>query len=84
MTVDMPMSFPDDVAAFVTAKGNVSVHTARILRRRMLSEQLEKSACVRAEAGIVTTAAEPAESKEATFQRWARVAARRSAGTPKH
>lgn len=45
MTVDMPMSFPDDVAGFVKAKGNASAHTARILRRRMLSEQLEKSAC---------------------------------------
>ena len=84
MTVDMPMSFPDDVPVFVKAKDNASAHTARILRRHMLSEQLEKSARVRAEVGIVTTAAEPAESEEATFERWARVASRRSAGAPKH
>ncbi|MFG2784305.1 hypothetical protein ACGFY7_41565 [Streptomyces prunicolor] len=76
MTVDMTMSLPDDVAAYVKAKGNASAYTARILRRQMLAEELERSARVRAEAGIVTTAAEPAETEEATFERWARVAGR--------
>jgi len=76
MTVNMTMSLPDDVASFVKAKGNASAYTARILRRQMLSEELEKSARVRAEAGILTTAAEPAESEEATFEGWARLAGR--------
>jgi hypothetical protein len=76
MTVNMTMSLPDDVAAYVKAKGNASAYTARILRRQMLAEELERSAHVRAEAGIVTTAAEPAETEEATFERWARVAGR--------
>ncbi|MGW0829624.1 hypothetical protein [Streptomyces prunicolor] len=76
MTVNMTMSLPDDVAAYVKAKGNASAYTARILRRQMLAEELERSARVRAEAGIVTTAAEPAETEEATFKRWARVAGR--------
>ncbi len=76
MTVNMTMSLPDDVAAYVKAKGNASAYTARILRREMLAEELERSAQVRAEAGIVTTAAEPAETEEATFERWARVAGR--------
>lgn len=76
MTVNMTMSLPDDVAAYVKAKGNASAYTARILRRQMLAEEMEKSARMRAEAGIVTTAAEPAETEEATFERWARVAGR--------
>jgi hypothetical protein len=76
MTVNMTMSLPDDVAAYVKAKGNASAYTARILRRQMLAEELERSAQVRAEAGIVTTAAEPAESEDATLERWARVAGR--------
>ncbi|GGR91752.1 MULTISPECIES: hypothetical protein [Streptomyces] len=76
MTVNMTMSLPDDVAAFVKAKGNASAYTARILRRQMLSEELGRSERVRAEAGIVTTAAEPAESEEATLERWGRVAGR--------
>ncbi|MEV5528137.1 hypothetical protein [Streptomyces prunicolor] len=76
MTVNMTMSLPDDVAAYVKAKGNASAYTARILRRQMLAEELERSARVRAEAGIVTTSAEPAETEEATFERWARVAGR--------
>nr|WSY54104.1 hypothetical protein OG999_30930 [Streptomyces sp. NBC_00886] len=76
MTVNMTMSLPDDVAAYVKAKGNASAYTARILRRQMLAEELERSARVRAEVGIVTTAAEPAETEEATFERWARVAGR--------
>jgi hypothetical protein len=42
----------------------------------MRGEEREKSARVRAEAGIVTTAAEPAETEEATFERWPRVAGR--------
>jgi hypothetical protein len=42
----------------------------------MLAEELEKSARMRAEAGIVITAAEPAESEDATLERWARVAGR--------
>jgi hypothetical protein len=46
MTVNMTMSLPDDVAAFVKAKGNSSAYTARILRREMLAEELEKSARV--------------------------------------
>ncbi|MBO7939133.1 hypothetical protein ACK389_27430 [Streptomyces antibioticus] len=76
MTVNMTMSLPDDVAAFVKAKGNASAYTARILRRQMLTEELERSARVRAEAGIVTTTAEPAESEETTLERWGRVAGR--------
>ncbi|MFI9171988.1 hypothetical protein [Streptomyces lincolnensis] len=76
MTINMTMSLPDDVAAFVKAKGNVSAYTARILRRQMLAEELEKSARVRAEAGIVATSSEPAESEEDTLERWARVAGR--------
>ncbi|MFF1439814.1 hypothetical protein [Streptomyces sp. NPDC058295] len=76
MTVNMTMSLPDDVASFVKAKGNASAYTARILRQQMLAEQLEKSAQLRAEAGIVTTTAEPSESEEATFERWGRVAGR--------
>jgi hypothetical protein len=76
MTVNMTMSLPDDVAAFVKAKGNASAYTARILRRQMLSEEMEKSARLRNEAGIVATAAEPAESEDATLERWARVAGR--------
>ncbi|WP_314222257.1 hypothetical protein [Streptomyces zaehneri] len=76
MTINMTMSLPDDVAAFVKAKGNASAYTARILRRQMLAEELEKSVRVRAEAGIVTTAAEPSESEEATLERWGGVAGR--------
>ncbi|WP_329411047.1 hypothetical protein OG802_15405 [Streptomyces sp. NBC_00704] len=76
MTVNMTMSLPDDVAAFVKAKGNASAYTARILRRQMLAEELGRSGRLRAEAGIVTTAAEPAESEEATLERWGRVAGR--------
>ncbi|MFH8467629.1 hypothetical protein [Streptomyces sp. NPDC017991] len=48
----------------------------RVLRRQMLAEELEKSARVRAEAGMVATVAEPAESEDATLERWARVAGR--------
>lgn len=76
MTINMTMSLPDDVAAFVKAKGNASAYTARILRRQMLTEELEKSARVRAEAGITMTAMEPGESEEATLERWGRVAGR--------
>ena len=76
MTINMTMSLPDDVAAFVKSKGNASAYTARILRQHMLAEELEKSARVRAEAGIVPTTAEPAESEEDTLQRWGRVAGR--------
>lgn len=76
MTMNMTMSLPDDVAAFVKSKGNASAYTARILRWQMLAEELEKSARVRAEAGIVATTAEPAESEEDTLERWARVAGR--------
>ncbi|OQD55791.1 hypothetical protein BM536_015105 [Streptomyces phaeoluteigriseus] len=76
MTINMTMSLPDEVAAFVKAKGNASAYTARILRREMLAEEMAKSARVRAEAGIRTTAAEPAESEEATLERWGRVAGR--------
>lgn len=76
MTVDMTMSLPDDVAAFVRSKGNASAYTARVLRRQMLAAELEKSARVRAEAGTRTTTAEPAESEEATLERWGRVAGR--------
>ncbi|MEV6050187.1 hypothetical protein [Streptomyces sp. NPDC052107] len=76
MTVNMTMSLPDDVAAFVKAKGNASAYTTRILRRQMLAEELERSAQLRAEAGIVTTVAEPGESEEETLQRWARMAGR--------
>ncbi|MBZ3908152.1 hypothetical protein WB401_15495 [Streptomyces brasiliscabiei] len=76
MTVNMTMSLPDDVAAFVKAKGNASAYTARILRRQMLSEELDRSARMRAEAGITTLSAEPAESEEDTLARWARVAGR--------
>ncbi|MFI6354296.1 hypothetical protein ACIBJF_16930 [Streptomyces sp. NPDC050743] len=68
MTVNMPMSLPDDIAAFIKAKGNASAYTARILRRQMLAEELEKSARVRAEAGITVTAMEPGESEEATLE----------------
>lgn len=76
MTVNLTISLPDDVAAFVRAKGNASAYTARILRRQMLAEELEKSARVRADAGIVTAASEPAEHEDATLERWARVAGR--------
>ncbi|MFD5265438.1 hypothetical protein [Streptomyces sp. NPDC058335] len=76
MTINMTMSLPDEVAAFVKAKGNASAYTARILRREMLAEEMAKSARVRAEAGIATTAAEPSESEEATLERWGRVAGR--------
>lgn len=76
MTVNMTMSLPDDVAAYVKAKGNASAYTARILRRAMLAEELLKSQRVRAEAGIVATAAEPAESEDDTLARWGRVAGR--------
>ncbi|MFJ5264410.1 hypothetical protein ACIQAC_28515 [Streptomyces sp. NPDC088387] len=76
MTINMTMSLPDDVAAFVKAKGNASAYTARILRREMLAEELGKSARVRAEAGITTTAATPGESEEDTLERWGRVAGR--------
>ncbi|MEW1832401.1 hypothetical protein [Streptomyces sp. NPDC088196] len=43
---------------------------------RSLAEELERSARMRVEAGIVTTTAEPAETEEATLERWARVAGR--------
>ncbi|MFD7135718.1 hypothetical protein [Streptomyces sp. NPDC059894] len=76
MTINMTMSLPDDVAAFVKSKGNASAYTARILRRQMLTEELAKSARVRAEAGITTTVAEPAESEDDTLERWGRVAGR--------
>ncbi|MEW2119279.1 hypothetical protein AB0945_29640 [Streptomyces sp. NPDC005474] len=76
MTVKMTMSLPDDVAAFVKAKGNSSAYIARLLRREMLSEELEKSARLRAEAGILTAAAEPAETEDATLERWVGVAGR--------
>ncbi|MFJ4694060.1 hypothetical protein [Streptomyces sp. NPDC088766] len=76
MTINMTMSLPDEVAAFVKAKGNASAYTARILRREMLAEEMAKSARVRAEAGITTTVAEPSESEEATLERWGRVAGR--------
>jgi hypothetical protein len=76
MTVNMTMSLPDEVAAFVKAKGNASAYTARILRRQMLAEELERSAQIRAEAGITTLSAGSAESEEDTLERWARVAGR--------
>ncbi|MFF2429577.1 hypothetical protein [Streptomyces mirabilis] len=69
------MNLPEDMDAFVKAKGNVSSHTARILRRQNFAEEWEV-ARMRAEAGIVTTASEPAESEDATLERWARVAGR--------
>ena len=43
---------------------------------RSLAEELERSARMRVEAGIVTTTAELAETEEATLERWARVAGR--------
>jgi hypothetical protein len=43
MTVNVTMSLPDAVAAFVKAKDNASAYTARILRREMLAEELVKS-----------------------------------------
>ncbi|MCT9105913.1 hypothetical protein N4G69_09780 [Streptomyces mirabilis] len=70
------MNLPEDMDAFVKAKGNVSSYTARILRPQNFAEEWEKSAWMRAEAGIVTTASEPAESEDATLERWARVAGR--------
>ncbi|WP_432193006.1 hypothetical protein [Streptomyces sp. bgisy027] len=70
------MSLPDDMATFGKAKSNASAHTARIPRPQMLAEELEKSARVRAEAGIVVTVAEPAESEEDPLERWGRVAGR--------
>lgn len=76
MTVDVTMTLPDDVAAFVMAKGDVSAYTARILRRQMLAEALEKSARVRPEAGIVTTSSEAGESEDDTLARWGEVAGR--------
>ncbi|WEO96841.1 hypothetical protein A6P39_023995 [Streptomyces sp. FXJ1.172] len=76
MTINMTMSLPDDVAAFVKAKGNASAYTARILRRQMLAEELERSARLRTEAGIVTTAGAPGEHEEDTLERWGRVAGR--------
>lgn len=76
MMVNMARSLSDEVAAFVKAKGNASAYTARILRRQMLSEELEKSARGRTGAGIVITAADPAETEDATLARWARVAGR--------
>jgi hypothetical protein len=72
----MTMSLPDDVAAFVRAKGNASAYTARILRGQMLTEELERSQQLRVEAGIVVTAAEPGESENDTLARWARTAGR--------
>ncbi|PSM43957.1 hypothetical protein C6Y14_06150 [Streptomyces dioscori] len=72
----MTLNLPADVAAYLTAKGDASAFTTRVLRRQMLAEDLEKSARVRAQAGLATTAAEPAESEDATLERWARVAAR--------
>ncbi|GGL08010.1 hypothetical protein GCM10010094_81000 [Streptomyces flaveus] len=39
------------MAAFVKAEGDVSAYTARVLRRQMLAEALEKSARVRPEPG---------------------------------
>ncbi|MFD7601173.1 hypothetical protein [Streptomyces mirabilis] len=41
------MNLPEDMDAFVKAKGNVSSHTARILRRQNFAEEWE----VRADAG---------------------------------
>ncbi|WP_328757704.1 hypothetical protein [Streptomyces sp. NBC_00271] len=70
------MNLPEDMDAFVKAKGNASPYTARILRRQNFAEEWEKSARMRAEAGIVTTASEPAESEDATLERWARLAGR--------
>jgi hypothetical protein len=70
------MNLPEDMDAFVKAKGNASSYTARILRRQNFAEEWEKSARMRAEAGIVTTASEPAESEDATLERWARLADR--------
>ncbi|MFJ9740570.1 hypothetical protein [Streptomyces sp. NPDC101166] len=76
MTINMTMSLPDDVAAFVKAKGNASAYTARILRQQMLAEELQRSARVRAEADITATVAEPGENEEATLERWGRMAGR--------
>lgn len=43
MTVNMTMSFPDDVAAYVKSKGkgNASAYTSRMLRKQMLAEALQ-------------------------------------------
>ncbi|WP_033321986.1 hypothetical protein [Streptomyces yerevanensis] len=76
MTVDVTMSLPDDVATFVKAKGDVSAYTARVLRRQMLAEALEKSARVRGEAGIATASSEAGESEDDTLGRWGEVAGR--------
>lgn len=70
------MSLPDEVAACVKAKGKTSASAARTPSRQLLSEELEKSARVRTEAGIVTSASEPTETEGATLERWARVAGR--------
>lgn len=76
MAVDMTKSVPDDVSAFVKAKGNASAHTARIMRRQMLATEVERSAQVRAAAGITALSAEHTESEEDTLARWGRVAGR--------
>lgn len=76
MAVDMTKSLPDDVPAFVKAKGNASTYTAWILRRQMFAEEFERSAQVRAAAGITALSAEHTESEEDTLARWGRVAGR--------
>lgn len=77
MTVNMTVSLPDDVANWVKGHApNVSAYTARLLRREMLKTELERSARLRREAGIMTTTAVLGESEDEALARWGRVAGR--------
>ncbi|MFJ9906801.1 hypothetical protein ACIRVK_28535 [Streptomyces sp. NPDC101152] len=58
------------------SKKDTPADAARIIRRRSLVEELERSARLRAEAGIVATVGYPDESDGEVLERWSRVARR--------
>jgi hypothetical protein len=61
---------------YVKSKDTAHADAARIMRRQHLAEELKRSARLRAEAGITTTAGDPDESEEKVLDRWSRVARR--------
>ncbi|MEU3333671.1 hypothetical protein ACWCQ1_12865 [Streptomyces sp. NPDC002144] len=63
-------------ATYVNSKNNTRADAARIVRRQHLAQELKRSARLREEAGITTTAGDADESEEKVLERWSRVARR--------
>ncbi|MET9907133.1 hypothetical protein ABZZ74_09945 [Streptomyces sp. NPDC006476] len=61
---------------YVKSKDTTHADAARIMRRQHLAQELKRSARLRAEAGITTTADDADENEEELLDRWSRVARR--------